>query len=260
MEINWFTVVAQLVNFFILVWLLKRYLYKPILKGIDDRENKIAAQLQEAEVKKAEAIQEQEDFLQKNRLFDQEKKDRMDEVAVATAEERQKLLNQARTDADALTTELYGAAKEQQQHQHLELNRKIKDEVFAVARKMLSELASAGLEEQLAQVFIRRLKALKEEELTQLKTAFEGNHIPIVVRSAFVFPKKQQQLLKKAVDEVLKADSSLQFEETPALIGGIELSTNEYKVDWNISAYLRALEETSSKKASTKTPHVVEKK
>ena len=42
MPINWFTVVAQVINFLILVWLLKRFLYKPILHAIDEREKGIA--------------------------------------------------------------------------------------------------------------------------------------------------------------------------------------------------------------------------
>ncbi len=55
MKINWFTLIAQVINFIILMWLLKRYLYKPILKAIDERENKIKAQLNDAEARKAEA-------------------------------------------------------------------------------------------------------------------------------------------------------------------------------------------------------------
>ena len=55
MPIDWFTVVAQAINFLILVWLLKRFLYKPILHAIDEREKGIAAQLAQAEAKKAEA-------------------------------------------------------------------------------------------------------------------------------------------------------------------------------------------------------------
>ena len=54
MPIDWFTVVAQAINFLILVWLLKRFLYKPILHAIDEREKGIAAQLAQAEAKKAE--------------------------------------------------------------------------------------------------------------------------------------------------------------------------------------------------------------
>lgn len=253
MEINWFTVIAQIVNFFILVWLLKRYLYKPVLKAIDERESKIAAQLKEAEVKKAEAKEEQEDFRQKNDIFDEEKKKRMDKVVSETAEERQKLLDEARKDAASLTKKLTIAREEEQHNQQLELNRKIKDEVFSVSRKALAELASVSLEVQLTQVFIKRLKALKKEELKQLKTAFEKTADPLLVRTAFALPQKQQKMLKLAIEEVLNADVALKFEEAPKLLGGIEMSTQEYKLAWSISEYLRTFEKTISESTHKKT-------
>ncbi len=57
MSIDWITVVAQLLNFLVLVWLLKRFLYRPILDGIDAREVEISTRMAEATEarKKAEA-------------------------------------------------------------------------------------------------------------------------------------------------------------------------------------------------------------
>ena len=55
MLIDWFTVGAQLLNFLILVWLLKRFLYKPILGAIDIRERRIAAELADAAAKRIAA-------------------------------------------------------------------------------------------------------------------------------------------------------------------------------------------------------------
>ncbi|MGA2191158.1 MAG: F0F1 ATP synthase subunit B, partial [Steroidobacteraceae bacterium] len=55
MLIDWFTVGAQALNFIILVWLLKRYLYKPILNAIDAREKRIAAESAAAGAREAQA-------------------------------------------------------------------------------------------------------------------------------------------------------------------------------------------------------------
>ena len=55
MLIDWFTVSAQIVNFLILVWLLQRFLYRPILDAIDAREQRVAAALTKAEANKEEA-------------------------------------------------------------------------------------------------------------------------------------------------------------------------------------------------------------
>ena len=65
MQINWFTVIAQILNFLILVWLLKRFLYKPILNAIDEREKKIASQLKDADNRESMAKKEQDEFMKK---------------------------------------------------------------------------------------------------------------------------------------------------------------------------------------------------
>ena len=66
MLIDWFTVAAQALNFLILVWLMKRYLYQPILNAIASREQLISGELKDADTKKAEAQKERENFEHKN--------------------------------------------------------------------------------------------------------------------------------------------------------------------------------------------------
>ena len=73
MLIDWFTVGAQALNFLILVWLMKRFLYKPILHAIDAREKRIATELADADAKKAEAQKERDEFQHKNEEFDQQR-------------------------------------------------------------------------------------------------------------------------------------------------------------------------------------------
>ena len=135
MKIDWFTVIAQMVNFIVLVGLLWHFLYKPILKAIDEREKKIAAELADAAAKKTEANKEQQDFKQKNEKFDQEKKDLMTKAEADAEAEHQKLLESARTDATALKTKLDEAQKEAQDTLNHEIMQKTRNEVFAITRK-----------------------------------------------------------------------------------------------------------------------------
>src|SRR5271163_2056642 len=102
MPINWFTVAAQAINFLILVWLLRRFLYKPILQAIDERAKWIATQLAEAEAKKAEAQKERDDFQHKNEAFDQERAALLKKATDEAKAERQRMLDEARKEADEL--------------------------------------------------------------------------------------------------------------------------------------------------------------
>src|ERR1700733_783694 len=98
MLIDWFTICAQSLNFLILVWLMKRFLYKPILQAIDAREKRIATELADAETKKAEAQKQRDEFQHKNEEFDQQRAALLKKGTDEANAERQRLLDEARKD------------------------------------------------------------------------------------------------------------------------------------------------------------------
>lgn len=260
MQISWFTVIAQIVNFIVLVWLLKRFLYKPILKAIDEREKKIAGQIKDAEAKDALAKKEQAEFSKKNESFDKKKKELMDKAIAETNEERQKLLESARNEATELRSKLDKSLKEMQENLNLDITQKTQQEVFAIARKTLADLASESLEEQSVNIFIKRLNDLKKEEKKQFVEAFKsGSNLPdgkqdsILIQSAFDLPAKQQTDIKSAVNEILGAKPQFQFKTAPEIISGIELTSNGYKLAWSISEYLNSLQKIISQTLNNKT-------
>ena len=243
MQINWFTVIAQVVNFLILVWLLKKFLYKPILDAIDEREKKIVAQIADAEAKKTEAGIEQAEFRQKNETFEQEKKGMMDKALADTNAAKQKLLNEARNEAEALRAKQEKALQDMQKKQENAMAREVQTSVFSIARKTLADLASVGLEEQATNMFIKRLNELKEDEKKQFAEAFKSSSNPVIVRSAFDLPPQQQTAIKDAINNILGSATLFQFQAVPELVSGIELIINGYKLSWSVSAYLSSLEE-----------------
>ena len=103
MLIDWFTVGAQALNFLILVWLMKRFLYKPVLRAINEREKRIAAELANADTKKAEAQKESDEFKHKNEEFDQQRAALFDKATGEAKAEGQRLLDEARKAAAALS-------------------------------------------------------------------------------------------------------------------------------------------------------------
>jgi F-type H+-transporting ATPase subunit b len=260
MKINWFTVIAQVINFLVLVWLLKKFLYKPILNAIDEREKKIAAQIKDADNKKVAAIKEQDDFKKKNEDFDQQKKVLMDKVVADTNAEKDKLLEAAKNDANTLRSNLEKSAKENQQNQNIEIAQKTQKQVFDITRKALTDIASISLEEQSANTFIKRLNESKDVEKKQFIDAFKSNANAILVRSAFDLPIKQQDEISVAVDTILGTKTQLQFKTTPELISGIELTTNGYKLSWSFSEYLNSLEKNITKKMKAQPEVATENK
>jgi F-type H+-transporting ATPase subunit b len=242
MLIDWFTVGAQALNFIILVWLLKRFLYKPILNAVDAREKRIAAELADADAKKAEAQKERDEFQHKNEEFDQQRAALLSKATDEAKAERQRLLDDARKAADALSAKRQEALRSDAQNLNQAIRRRTQQEVFAIARKALTDLATASLEERMSEAFTRRLLTIdgkaKEGIAAALKTASE----PAVVRSAFDLPEAQRAAIKKTLNETFSAEVPVRFETAPDLVSGVELTTNGQKIAWSIADYLASLE------------------
>lgn len=242
MKINWFTVIAQVINFLVLVWLLKKFLYKPILNAINEREKKITDQLKDAETKKAAAIKEQGDFNKKNADFDQQKKALMDKAIADINAKRDKLLQDAKDEANTLRANLEKAIRQSQQNDELANADKTQKQVFAITKKILQEMASSSLEDQSVNTFNKRLSSLNDDEKKKFTDAFKSNANTILVHSAFDLSVSQQTLITNVVNEALATKSELQFKTAPELISGIELTTNGYKLAWSFAEYLNALQ------------------
>ncbi|CAN5752969.1 ATP synthase subunit B [soil metagenome] len=252
MLIDWFTVGAQALNFLILVWLMKRYLYKPILNAIDAREKRIAKELADADAKMTEAQKERDEFQKKNEEFDQQRAGLLNKATDEAKAERERLMDEARKAADALSAKRQETLRSDAKNLNQAITRRAQDEVFSITRKALSDLATMSLEERMGEVFIRRLHEMDGESKAGLGEALKTASDPALVRSAFELPADQRTAIQNAINETFSADIPLRFETAPDLISGIELATHGQKVAWSISDYLTSLEKGVDELVKTK--------
>ena len=244
MLIDWFTVVAQVINFLILAWLLKHFLYQPILDAIDAREKRIAAELADADVKKAEATQERDAFRHKNDEFDRQRAALLSQATDDAKAERQRLMDEARQVAEALSAKRMETLRNDAHNLNQAISRRTQQEVFAIARKALTDLASTSLEERLGEMFTRRLRELDARAKDDLASALNTASTPVLVRSTFELPTEQRAAIQQALNETFSAEIQVRFETAPEVISGIELTTNGQKVAWSIADYLASLEKS----------------
>jgi F-type H+-transporting ATPase subunit b len=242
MLIDWFTVGAQTLNFIILVWLMKRFLYRPILDAIDAREKRIAAQLASAAATAALAQQERDDFRRKNDVFDQQRAALLTKATDDANAERDHLVADARAAVTASSAKEQEARRTDVEHLHQAIARRTQHEVFAISRKVLQDVASASLEERTGALFTDRVRALNGPAKTALAAALKDCPEPALVRSAFDLPAAQRAAIQDALDQTFASTITIRYETAPELVSGIELSTNGQKVTWSIADYLESME------------------
>jgi F-type H+-transporting ATPase subunit b len=242
MLIDWFTVGAQALNFVVLVWLMKRFLYKPVLHAIDEREKRIATELAAADAKQKDAEEKRLEFQRKNDEFDRQRAELLAKATEEAKSERERLLDEARRAADTLSAKRQETLRSDARNLNLAVSRRAQDEVFAIARRALTDLATTSLEERLGEVFTRRLLKMDGQAKARLSEAVKKAPAPAVVRSAFALPAEQRAVVQNALNEACSADVRVRFETAPDLISGIELAMDGLKVGWSIAEYLGSLE------------------
>lgn len=244
MPIDWFTVLAQAINFLVLIWLLKRFLYRPVLAAIDAREQAVAAALAEADAARAQARSERDDFHALSAELEQQRAALMQQAAGQAEAEGRRLLEQARRQADAARAAQQAALLADARHNADALALRARREVFAIARKVLADLAGAGLEEGAVAAFLRQLADLPAAQRDTLAAALRDATTPARLRSAFALPPPQRDAIAAALRQLSGVDVALQYETAPQLLAGIELTAGGQRLDWNIDSYLASWQDS----------------
>jgi len=234
MLIDWFTVVAQLLNFAVLVFLLKHFLYKPVLRAIDAREALVAEKLAAAETKRLEAEAGAAGFQQRNAEFDGHRAGLFQQAAQDAAAEREKLIAAETVASQARDAERIRAGEEEAQRLRHSLGVKVRAEVFALSRKVLADVAGVSLEERIVEVLVARLG-----EGTKVLL---GSGAPVTVATALGLAPDQEATVVAALKKALGADTEVVFVLKPELVSGVELTAQGFRVSWGLADEMAGLE------------------
>ena len=249
MLIDPFTTLAQIINFLILVALLKRFLYGPITQAMAKRQEQIAETLQNAAAREEAAQQELERYRQKQQALEACREDLLAEIRQQVEAQRQVMLRRAREEVDGVRTRWYETVQKEKQVFLHDLRRQAGHQLARTARHTLNDLANTTLEQQIVEVFITRLHHLNQQEQQAIRSALStanGNQ-GLSIRSTFPLPKDMQLRLIEAIrghNPSSQTNSiNVEFKTRSDFICGIELKTPGYKLAWNLDHYLTNLEE-----------------
>ncbi|MBV7331641.1 F0F1 ATP synthase subunit B [Chloroflexi bacterium TSY] len=243
MQFDWFTFVAQIINFVVLLILLQRFLYKPILQTMRAREEQIAARFEEAESQGQQAQREAELFREKRQDLESQRSDLLAAAVSDAQQQRKQLLDEARSEVDGMREQWLAAiAREKASYLH-ELRKRVSEQVFMIARRALKDLATSTLEEQIVTVFCQRLQQLDKQEKSALAQAIQNSQGQAVIRTVFGLNETQKTTLIDLLHGLFDEEIGIVFEEAPDLLCGIELQAYGHRISWSLHDYVETLEQ-----------------
>lgn len=237
-----FTVIAQIVNFLILVALLKRFLYGPIVRAMDRREAEIVSRLEGAARKMAEAQQERERYETHVREFSEAREEMRAKAREEADALRSELLESARVEVDRSRAQWKESFRGERESFLRSVRRHVCEEACTVARRVVAEMADSSFEERMAVCLERRIRDLGAGERDELAGHFRASGGEIIVRSAFEMSTEGKTAIVRALNSLTDA-TVLRFETVPSLICGVEIFSGGRSLAWNLEEYLDGMEE-----------------
>jgi len=240
--IDLFTIIAQIINFLILVGLLKHFLYDRVINAMDERERKITSRLEDAEKKQAEAESEADSHRKKKQELEEKRKEFLSQAREEAESERKALTQKVRAEIDQLQTRWREDLRQEKDSFLQELSQKLNKQVCHITRKAMKDLANAALEEQILNAFIDRLRDLGEKEREIIIASMLDSGQLVTIMSAFEIASNDRQKITKALRKTIEEGLEVKYQTSPDMILGIELRSHGCKLAWSLDDYLESLE------------------
>ena len=238
MFIDWVTVVAQIVNFFILVYFLNRFLFKPVLLVVEERNRSIQKSIAEAEIREREATTEKEAIYAEKEALLQQKEVYLAVGRAEAEKNRERLFLEAKKEHEELRESFQKSFQMEEKVVFSKMRSRIEEEVFSFIEKILTDLADTSLEERIVKKFLCMLRLENIEKMAPLLQEIQDEGTPILMKSGFELSDISRASLETGVREAFGEKVKISFEEDPRLICGIQLATTGYKIEWNFPGYM----------------------
>lgn len=137
--INWGLLLAQLINVGILIWLLNRYLYRPVLNMLNERTRRIQESLQDAEQVKEQLARARQDYDAELGRARQEAAGILAQAQERAKSQEQEIVAQARIEAERIRNEAREQAAQERDRLLRDLKGQMAELVTLTATKVLGE-------------------------------------------------------------------------------------------------------------------------
>lgn len=246
MEFSWTTFSFEIINFLILVWILQRFLYKPVTNAIARRKATIESLLEQADKAQEAAQALQRQYESRLTDWEQEKGKARIQLIDEIAAERLRLMNELRI---ALEQERE-KTRMLERKELLELKSKIAAASYAdasrFAARLLSRIANASLEERIGELMIEDLVRLPQDKIRSLRQACENADQPVKVTGAYPIAQDARNAIAKALADIAGKPVHCDFSCDPDMVAGFHISIGAWALDCNLKKELDFFAETAN--------------
>ncbi|WP_319466381.1 F0F1 ATP synthase subunit B [uncultured Pseudodesulfovibrio sp.] len=232
MLIDWFTVAAQAVNFLILAWLLKRFLYGPIITAMQERRERLADELDSAREAREKANRQTDELSKMREALERESESMLAEARKTADERREHWLDEAKTEVYERSKAWTEALEREQATIAEHLRIRIGKQIVRLSEKVLRDLAGDELEARVLDSFISQL-----DKSDSSKPSGE-----VAIHTGFPLSEPTWARLEASIHERFPDCGQITASQDESIGFGIVVIMGDNKWEWNLASYLDDVE------------------
>lgn len=152
-----FTVIAQVLSFLLLVWILAKFAWKPLMAMMEERRKFIESSLKQAEQERQQAEQIKREYQEEMRKARQEAQDVIAKATKASEERAVEILAQAKEEADKIKKSALVDIERERDRAISEVKAQVAELSISVAEKIIRQKLDLSGQEQMIEQFIQEV-------------------------------------------------------------------------------------------------------
>lgn len=240
MQISLFGVIAQVINFFIMLFILQKLLYKPVVKAMDERQISIQKSQKEADEKMENAKELISEYKDKMAVVEEEKSSIISQARIEAKEKKQSLLDDYQKEADRKRASYLKEIEDEKANFIDNLRKTMGQSAVKIASHILGMVSSRDLEDEVFNAFIKEIKDL-DKNIEDKRTLKDERQV--ILNSARELEAREKEEIEEALKKTLNNLESIEYNIQEDLILGYELNLETYTLHTSIKNYLDSVEE-----------------
>lgn len=241
MKFDILTYIFEIINFFVLLWILKKLLYNPVISVLQKRKDYISQRLREAEEAQSKVNRLKEEYQQLLKQIEEVRKTKMAEITKEVQQEKERLYQQMKKELDAQRQKFLDTLEMEKK----EVLNEIKEETIHYSlvflSKLLSTFADKNIHNKLIDIAVEGIKSINKQELDNIKEQLKDRNV-VIVETAFPISEKEIKKIKDTIRDLFDVDVSIKTEEKKSLIAGVKIHLASKMIDASLEGQLSVFE------------------
>ena len=234
MEFNLSTFILEIINFLILIWILQRLFYKPLLEVIAKRKQFIDQSLADAKTMQQQAEEQRSLYENRQKLWEQEKQTALAALHQQIDAERRMQMAKLDTDLEQERQKINVTLQRQQQELQRQAEKQALQHGARFAGMLLKQSAGPELEARLFNLLLDHLKTLPEACTLCLQMMGTKKSVPIKITSAYPLTDDLRLQLEQKLGSLITSPINFQYHQDAALIAGIRMDIGAWVLNANL--------------------------